>query len=261
MRSEFGPPPRATIADDALRPIFILACTFRSGSTFVQRLINSTGQAFIWGENVGLTEELSAAVAKLRSWREISAGQRRSLESDGTRAWIANLTPDVDELESARAFLLSLYAEPTQRLGVKRWGFKEVRHDAAAAAFLLEAFPAARVILLVRDPSDVLASMATSAWYEQAGGAEAIATAWTQATASFAALDDPRALLLRLEDVSRPDTLRRLARHLELDSARFDKALLDHPVRGSTSTPSLGDAERKALQDPALRTLSRSLGY
>jgi Sulfotransferase family len=247
--------------DPSLRPIFILGCSFRSGSTFLQRLVNSTDEAFIWGENVGLSEELIAVVAKLRSWREISRVQALDLESEGGKAWIANLTPAIDELEPARAFLKCFYSEPTRLRGVLRWGFKEVRHDASVAAFLLELFPAARVILLVRDPRAVLASMATSAWYSHAGGAKAIVAAWKRAVDSFLAFDDPRALLLRLEDVQELGVLEQIATHLEIESSRFDTALLYHRIRGSLAAPALGDTERTVLADPDLKALSQRLGY
>lgn len=247
------------------RPVFVLGCTFRSGTTFVQRLLISTGQVFVWGENVGIVEELERIVRKLDSWSGISAGQREDFAQTGTDSWIANLNPPGKDpaLRAVRAFFDAYYGAPSAQRGVPRWGFKEVRDTGRAARFLLEVCPDARVVLLVRHPRAVLASMATSAWYAHAGSAQGIAQAWIDNVRAFLDLRDPRAGLFRLEDFgTQPEpTLARLAALVEIDRLAFDVGVLSSVVRGSTREPQLGPEERAALADPQLRPLVAALGY
>ena len=250
-------------ADD--RPVFVLGCTYRTGSTFLQRLIISSGEVFVWGENMGIIDDLRGVVAKLSSWRTLSQGQSDDFCGNRTRAWIANLNPEVPDaaLIATRMFLSSYYREATRELGFSRWGFKEVRYGADCARFLLELYPRARVILLVRRPRDVLASMVTSAWYSHVGGAAGVLQAWRTGVKGFVDVRDERALLVRLEDFAHAParSLRRLGDHLEIDASGFDASLLSARVRGSTSAPRLGVDEERALFDADLDSLLKQLDY
>ncbi|MEO8006454.1 MAG: sulfotransferase [Betaproteobacteria bacterium] len=247
------------------RPVFILGCTFRTGSTFLQRLINSSGEVFIWGENMGIAEDLRVTVAKLASWRAISDGQGGDLEQNRNDAWIANLNPALPHAAeaAARAFFTTYYAQATRQRGCARWGFKEVRCDAGTARFLLQLFPDARIVLLVRQPQDVLASMATSSWYAHAGGGAGVLKAWRSGVEGFLSLQDSRVQLMRLEDfaASPVAALERLGEHIGIDPARIDASILHRPVRGSTSDPALGAAEHAALAEADLDSLMGALGY
>lgn len=261
--SDFEVSPNDAVAMD--RPVFILGCTFRTGSTFLQRLINSSGEVFIWGENMGIAEDLRVTVAKLASWQAISDEQQGELTQNRHDAWIANLNPELPRAaeSAARAFFDTYYVQGTRQRGFARWGFKEVRCDAGTARFLLHLYPDARVVLLVRRPQDVLASMATSAWYGQAGGSTGVLNAWRSGVESFLGLQDARVQLTRLEDfaASPAGALESLGRHIGIDPARFDASMLHRPVRGSTSDPSLGAAERAALAEANLDGLVDALGY
>lgn len=247
------------------RPVFIMGATYRTGTTFLQRLINSSGEIFVWGENVRITQELHVIVQKLESWSAISALQHHDLREAGSHAWIANLNPNYPHtpLEAARAFFRSYYSAATQTRGIARWGFKEVRGDASDAQFLLRCFPRARILFLVRRPEAVLASMATSAWYEEVGRALGVLAAYRANIESFRSFVHPAIMMLRLEDFrSLPQaTLAALADHLGISPSSFDQSLLDVPVRGSLFPASLGDEERLALEDPRIDTLMATLGY
>src|SRR5690606_895522 len=113
----------------------------------------------------------------------------------------------VDQIEeSTAAWLRSLYAPATRELGARRWGFKEVQHDAEVADFLTRLFPRGRVILLVRNPVDVIASMRSRSWYHSdGGGPHGVLKVWSRNVQSF--LDAGRShLLVRYEDlVARPE--------------------------------------------------------
>lgn len=153
---------------------------------------------------------------------------------------LAGLTPDAARLRAelpsalggaetravAECRLLGLVlAQHAADEGIDRWGLQEAgieRH----APMILDAFPDARCVILVRDPRDRLAAMLAD---RRGPGMTGPATrAWLasvrQARRAVARHPD-RVLIVRLEDlVARPaETLRTICEHLEL---AFEPALL-----------------------------------
>ena len=151
----------------------------------------------------------------------------------------------------------------TREIGRQRWGFKEVRHGARTATFLTTLFPEARVVFLLRNPADTLASMSTMSWYGPEGGADGVLGLWQRNTASMAAWDDPRLLTVRYEDlVAEPRReMERIADHVGLARANLDIAPFGERVRGFKGQPTLGMVERRALCQPEIVALARRVGY
>jgi hypothetical protein len=151
-------------------------------------------------------------------------------------------------MKASAAFLLAYYYPETRRLGYDRWGFKEVRHDARAARFLLSCFPAARVIFLVRHLADVLASNAVNDWVATIGGVRGVASTWVRNVRSFMREKDTRILVVRYEDLVQQSAsvCRKIKEHLAL-TGDFDTSLLSRPVGASVVQPRLGPAEREML--------------
>ncbi len=249
--------------DAAERPVFVLGCSWRCGSTLLQRYVNSTGEVFVWGENAGLMSKLLEAFGRIRSWDRFLGDQKADLARLGNNAWIANLNPEDDRLpEALRAFLLSYYAgEPTQP-GV-RWGFKEVQHDAAVAQALLRAFPHGRVVFLTRRLEGVLASIGAADWRDEVGGLKGAARQWVGALESFLRLDDDRVLTLRYEDLVGSPLMatRKLGDHLNIPVWRFDREVLATKVRGYVGQPKLRLAARMELARPEVKRLMEQYDY
>ncbi len=222
-------------------PIFLLGCAWRCGSTLLQRYVNSTGEAFIWGENLGLATRIAQLFDFNREWDGLIKEQRRWTAEHGHNAWIANLNPETPAAPAdiVRLLLTMYYEKPTREAGLSRWGFKEVRHDAADVRMLLTAFPEARVVFLVRHLTDVLASNLANHWIDTLGGAQGVAEQWVRSCRSISALHDPRVLTLRYEDlVGRPDeTTARLSVHLDIPADKFSREVLETRVRGGGPEP------------------------
>ena len=138
-------------------PIFILSFCWRTGSTLLQRVINSSGEALIWGEPHVLPQ-LFNSFRKLTSLSKETDWARKQVKENGWEAsWAPTIQPDKKYIDSAsRSALFDIYGQSALDEGFSRWGFKEVRPDAANnARFLKRIFPSCRIVFHYRDPVEV----------------------------------------------------------------------------------------------------------
>jgi hypothetical protein len=147
------------------QPIFVLGF-HRGGTTFVQRLLNCHEKVTIWGENGGIISDLrvmSERYAKSPA-AKVDVEQYRDFSglADKFLPWA---TPfDADQFTSHIASMLeSLYRNPTDLSSF--WGFKEIRNGTLEDIdFLCHLFPHCRLIMLVRNPKDMLLSQYFARW-------------------------------------------------------------------------------------------------
>jgi hypothetical protein len=246
------------------RPVFLLGSAWRSGTTLLQRVLSSGPELFVWGENLGMSTDLRRMAERLATYDEMSAREWREFHTRGIAAWIACLNPPAPGArEALRAFYGAYYEPRTAELGRARWGFTEVRHGAATAAFLGALFPHARFLFILRNPVDVVASMATLSWYAAEGGAAGVAGTWRANTDSLLRWQDPRLLVVRYDTlIAEPrGESERIARHLDLDLAALDLSLFAERQRGFKARPALGLEERRELQRTELVAVATRAGY
>lgn len=229
----------------------------------MQRYINSTREALIWGENDGLAKRVVDALRLPDHWRNQMEEQRRAKQAQGDRAWIALLNPEPDLTGILRKVLQLYYADATARLEINRWGFKEIRHGSDVASMLLEAFPDGRVIHLIRHPRACLASISGAGWLDHWGGPKLSIERWKKNCDSVRNHADPRALTIRLEDfeVAPEKSTNALSEHLGIAAERFDADLLSHVVRGAAKPPTFGPKEEALLDDPDVHYIAEHFGY
>jgi len=152
------------------RPIFILGSA-RSGTTLLQRMLNAHPQVAISGEHAGFLGGIA------RSYSFFSKEETQKMFNDKVptqdghlpqgafwdavkdpthwSAWANNFT--LEEVPNKyRQFILSFF---DTRPGI-RWGFKEIRYGLVPHVFpfLVEMFPKARFVVVVRHPVDVVLS-------------------------------------------------------------------------------------------------------
>lgn len=238
-----------------MRPIFVFGSGWRSGSTLLQRYINSSGQAFVWGENYDLVRRLVSAFDPILEMDRASQEQAVWHEQHGPGAWTANLNPESKTAieEALRGALLGYYRGRAQ---TPRWGFKEVRCHSGHAELLLRLFPQARIVFTVRNPADMLASASTAFWVKEPAQALNL---WREIVSRMAAFGDERLLTVRHEDLAagKDDTLTRIAKHLDIPPDRFDGRVLAHKVRGIEETPRLDTKGKMLLSDRQIIELAR----
>jgi Sulfotransferase family len=150
-------------ADDARQAVFVLGF-HRGGATFVQRLLNCHQQVMIWGENGGMLSGLRLIHQAFAEYGyHVDADAFARFEEFATRyePWVSPM--DGDGLASQMGHFLELLYTADGAHSV--WGFKEIRHgNPQDIDFLRQLFPQARLVLLVRQPRDLLNSQVHVAW-------------------------------------------------------------------------------------------------
>ena len=152
--------------------VFLLS-SGRSGSTLVQRVLNSYDDVLIWGEHQGFLAPLAEAYFHLvehpsstRFLPAFAATERpswaRILEWKGAGNWQAwlNWFTRADAETLFRDFVRALARHPEQAGLPPIWGFKEIRyggHD-RVIEMLAALFPDARFLFLARDGRNAVVS-------------------------------------------------------------------------------------------------------
>ncbi len=251
-------------------PIFLLSAGWRSGSTLLQRLVCSSGKAFIWGEphgQAGVIPLMTRSACVLREdWPSEESIAPRGPMGDVSERWIANLCPETQDLYNGyRAFFDSWLAYPAASRGAARFGLKEVRLDAENARFLEWVYPDARFVFLVRNPYDTWASAKGMGWEylwpnRILSTVEEFVSHWRRLAEGFAAWQGDNALLVRYEDVvSNPRAIDDLIEHVGL--ADWDPKVLENRVRGWKAPPTpLTAVELVQIRELA-GPIAQKLGY
>jgi Sulfotransferase family len=218
------------------RPVFVVG-SGRSGTTLLQRLFNSSPEFLIWGEHAGILRQIASLYETAR-WSYLAERLRMQPDDFASREaslrdlkrWPGwdNARNEQDFRKLCRDFVLSLFTgagrEPV------RWGFKEPRYGLGASAktlaFLHHMFPAARTVILIRDPFATITSMVVS-WYDQLHSNAEIdrwilktARWWTQIYERLFLFHHEfpaSSLILKYEDIHSPDCRWRLEKFLEIE--------------------------------------------
>lgn len=215
-------------------PIFVMSAGWRSGSTLLQRVINSSGSTLVWGEPLQECGPLSRLSQMLLAFDPSAGRLQRTYLGDVSatnarelaHSWSATLSPlPADLLEAQRHFLRRLFAHPAEKAGFGRWGVKETIVGGDGARHLKLLFPRSRIVFLVRNPLDAWLSYRPwitepwfTAWPDGAvDSPKSFGRLWAELADSFLAfLADGDALLLKYEDLHDRQALLRLADHCGL---------------------------------------------
>jgi hypothetical protein len=153
-------------------PIFILG-SGRSGSTLVQRLLNSYPDVTIWGEHGGFLKHTADAffrllehrgnnqfvfanssVSQTMPWSQVTEHKK----PEHWQAWLNSFSRE-DVTTFFRTHLEAFFRHPSMPAD-HRWGFKEIRYgnQDRVVEFLSRLYPDAHFIFLVRNAFNTLAS-------------------------------------------------------------------------------------------------------
>lgn len=253
-------------------PIFVFASGHRCGSTLVQRLANADPAVLVWGEQNGALDSFHHAHLQLTDWSDRWSVQREAFDAAGPDQFTANLTPDRSAIDDAfRAGFERLFGDEARARGRRRWGVKEVRHEANRARWVRALWPAARIVHLTRNPVDTWLSARSmekpdSAWTHDSS--LHMLHLWVTVNESFLA-DPGAASTVRYEDLvggggldaladalgveAHPEVLERRIRHFG-DAA--DRSRLVSRTRAD-----LTDDDRRIVGQPRVVEVAARLGY
>ncbi len=217
-------------------PIFILAPIWRSGSTLVQRILNTGDDLVIWGENHGLISHFANNYTKLQHFAKSGIDGKAHVHfneergRDSSNLWLANTNPPGEHyLSCAKDFIESYY-----KLYSDRWGFKEVRYGKKEVELLCSLFPNARFIFVVRDIIDCYRSTKTLIPYEikNIGGISSFVTRYEKNADffhNFYSKNTERCLLFRFEDIKQ-HLVEKLCAFAEISVSDYTLEVFNTPI-------------------------------
>jgi hypothetical protein len=251
-------------------PLFLLSAGWRSGSTLVQRLVNSGGDWFLWGEPYSRADLVPRLADSLRpvtdAWPR-HADLLHAAEGGVEDRWTANLHPGLKTLlEGHRALFRTLCAPPPGSPAATRWGFKEVRLSADHALYLHLLFPRAKFVFLVRDPLDAYASYKTwRSWYtrwpeRQVRTAWGYGGLWAELAGGFlAAAPTVGGTVIRYEDLVPGGAA--IATLEKLLAVALDERVLANRVSGFEGGPERLSELELRIVGRRTAAVARRLGY
>ncbi|MBC6995949.1 sulfotransferase [Neolewinella lacunae] len=148
-------------------PIFISSPVRRSGTTLLQRLCSATGEAIIFGETAAndlaqagqLFQYKQQMAPHHQQWRDQIL--ERVVAGD-VNHWIPDLLPRTDTYLDLHAGALKAlcagFAAAAQEYGRREWGVKFPEWHPASLVFWQHFLPDAKVMYVVRDYEECLAS-------------------------------------------------------------------------------------------------------
>jgi len=149
--------------------IVLLCCVGRSGSTTLQRIINTIPNSNVCGENHGAIFDLLRFYKniKLTTFNQVIGGKKPVkfdflIEKKVKPAWYNSYNYD-EIVNMIKFMILRLFKNKTE---TTLWGFKEIRWDNDNIDLIEEfkdLFPQTKVIVLVREN---MAKQAQSGWFK-----------------------------------------------------------------------------------------------
>ena len=138
-------------------PIFVVGLTWRNGTTALQRMLNASGEIFVWGEPWPSTHRLQ----QLRqAYQELENGERASEvldkePKDLSKSWTATVQPSSsDFIGAVQVFYHRYFGSEISRREIPRWGIKEVHLGKEDLDWLSILFPESPFVILHRNPID-----------------------------------------------------------------------------------------------------------
>ncbi len=133
-------------------PIFILACSPRTGSTWIQRVLTSTGDVLVWGESS------SFIFPSFPMWsldgdkkNEKNPHDLKQFREKRANMWMAVLQPYLSDFNDAmKKFLVRLYEIPAKREGYDQWGLKLTSWNRQTVQCALEQWKHSKIVFLTR---------------------------------------------------------------------------------------------------------------
>jgi hypothetical protein len=146
--------------------IFMIAPWRRCGTTLLQRALNSSGSAIIYGENWNFLEEYPSMVADITSRlgrkQALTASIRRRVLSGDYNIDASAMFPDYDSyarLMCSHFYAIAQYYERlTQSYGRQIWGLKHQLRRIKSFSIFLKLLPHARYIFVYRNIFDIVRS-------------------------------------------------------------------------------------------------------
>ena len=176
-------------------PIFLLG-SGRSGTTLLQKILNSADDVMIWGEHGGFLKQIAQAYFHNTENPNVNGQifEKNAVAKDPNLDFNPSMLTKIGyswmnwygrrEVAANFAGLIESFFHPPG-MEKRHWGFKEIRYGGndRAIEMLAELFPNARFVFIARNPVDVIASQTALGW----GSRTALGSGWKQLAEVWAA--------------------------------------------------------------------------
>ena len=148
-----------------MAPVIVSAPTGRNGITLIQRLLNSSSQIIVYGENAHLVSTfpgLSNSIVQLLNNKLIFDQALQHFLNGNTDGWTSNLWPDVSgyiriTLENTFRYF-EYYSNFSAKKGFNQWGIKNPMTNPGMINNFRMLLKRARFIIIYRNIFDVVRS-------------------------------------------------------------------------------------------------------
>jgi len=246
----------------ALSPIIVTSPTTRCGTTLVQRLVSTSDNALLYGEEIGL--HIRALTEWFVGLMQHHDRVGEALDADFQRAltgalndWRPGLMPPTSV--TLRAFAETYYqipatlAEYGRSIGRPVWGFKGPAYSRDTIRAFLSLMPRAKVIYVFRNPFDALKSAKARKFADTDEGVAGFCSEWTRNMREVSSLgESERLLLLKYEDlIEQPKAqIRRV--ELFTETTGIDEAVLDIKINTFSGEEADGHSPSQYIQPAKL---------
>jgi len=187
--------------------IFITAPTARNGITLLQRLVNSSRRAVIYGENTHLVHQLPSLVHQsVEAHQTLGPKLDQTLahfQSGNTEFWSSSLHPGTEPMMMASFqwfyHAASIYEAKSRAMGFARWGVKNPMLCPQMIDRLAALLRQARFLFIVRDPYDVARSAKARRFFTDAAGLRELARQWREHADHVRRANAPHTLVIDYE--------------------------------------------------------------
>lgn len=166
----------------SLEPVFIWAPSARCGVTLLQRLITSSREVLVFGEDTFLTNMLPQAIMTYAN-RPASDEARKRLAGGDYKFWSSAAHPDTQAYKQAALQslmqVIGVYESSARAEGFSRWGVKEPNPNWDAVNIFATLMPKSRHVFIYRHLVDVLRSYKARGWLTKPGSARDTAKMWS----------------------------------------------------------------------------------
>jgi len=266
-----------------LDPIFVIAPTARNGVTLVQRLLNSSKQIIVYGENSHFMHTLSKHVyqaVQVHTEHAVKMNQaRKQFLEETTEGWTSNLWPDtqVFMMLAFEAFYKEAvaYQQCSEQYGYQRWGIKNPLIHPDMIKHLKILMPKAKFVFIYRNILDVVRSALSRNFIATDAQIAQYATQWKQFLRDVVAakhpdvstiqyeklVESPEPILNELEQFTGitnidPTVMQRKFNTFQIE----DKNRTDTNIKGYVKPHDLTTSQKKIVVDLAGKTMQQ-FGY
>ncbi len=260
-------------------PVFVWAPSTRCGTTLLQRLLTSSRELLIFGEDLYFLRDIPHYLTKLHEQEEHA---RRSLErflGGDFDFWSPNVFPELDSYSRLLVEhfyeLAKLYRDTAREGDFGGWGLKSPKFNPNSYELFKSLLPRARHVVIYRRVFEVLQSQKGRGWIEDEAELRERARGWKERVLQLeeGIRGDDNVLFVGYERLieEKDDTVGSLEEFLGISGIQMDvfetrvNTFSGSPERGRSpdqyvEPKPLADRERRIALEEAREGLSR-LGY